>query len=126
MQQHRVLVVDDQPDIVLLVKMVLKSAGYEVLTATNGQQALEIYEQMKPDVIVLDLNLPLVPGWEVCREIKSRSDTPILIMTGQAPTEGAARNVAQGANVYMVKPFDVDQLVENIQTLLDEQNAKTA
>ncbi len=116
-----VLIADDQPDITRMLKIVLKNAHFEVLIAEDGVQALAVFAAEQPDIVILDLNMPRIPGWEVCRQIKAQSDTPILIITGLPPTELKASQLAPGADAYLIKPFDIATLLEHVGALLTHQ-----
>lgn len=114
----RILIVDDHPDIMQLLSFIFRSAGYPVLTATRGDDALLEWRNERPDLVVLDINLPGMPGDEVCRQIKAESATPVVIMTGNAVTEIQASQNAPGADLYLLKPFDVMELLDHIPHLL--------
>ncbi|HEY1013562.1 MAG TPA: response regulator, partial [Herpetosiphonaceae bacterium] len=126
MRPPRILVVEDHPDIAVLIQVLLQRVGCEVISAGNGQDALALYAERRPDAVVLDLNLPRLPGWEVCKAIKSQSTTPIVVVTGQTPTEGAAQRLAIGADVYLLKPFKVLTLLAELERLLKLRVARSA
>jgi len=117
-----ILVVDDEPDIVKLVTRLLEARGHRVAVARDGQEALESAVRERPDVIVLDLNLPKVDGFEVCRQLKSGEATrtiPIVMMTAAVPSvEDATRGIGLGADEYVVKPFVREVLVHNVERLI--------
>lgn len=114
----RVLIADDQPDITRMLRIVLKNAHFEVIIAQDGEEALAMFVAERPDIVILDLNMPKIPGWEVCRQIKARSDTPVLIITGLPPTELKASQLAPGADAYLIKPFDIFTLLDHVRALL--------
>ncbi|HYF64226.1 MAG TPA: response regulator [Herpetosiphonaceae bacterium] len=114
----RILIVDDHPDILHLLTFIFRSAGYPVLTATRGDDALREWRAERPDLVVLDINLPGVSGDEICRRIKAESNTPVVIMTGNAVTEIQASQGAPGADLYLLKPFDVMDLLDQVPHLL--------
>lgn len=114
----RVLIADDQPYITQMLKIVLCKADFDVVVAVDGAEALNIFATEQPDVVILDLNMPIVPGWEVCRQIKAQSDTPVLIISGMPLTELRASQCAPDADDYLIKPFDIGVLLEHVQTLL--------
>lgn len=118
MEPQRILVVDDDPSILRLVQLMLQHSGYHVVTASDGDQALKLFESVRPDLMVLDLNLPGTPGWEVCQAVKASTHTPVVVITGRSPTEPETRGVAAQANSYLIKPFDVEVLIETIRTLI--------
>jgi DNA-binding response OmpR family regulator len=117
-----VLVVDDEPEIVKLVAKFLESRGHRVTIARDGQEALDAVAAEKPDVLVIDLNLPKVDGFEVTKRLKNAPatrDLPIVMMTAAFPTvEEADRGLSLGADEYVVKPFLRDVLVHNVERLL--------
>jgi DNA-binding response OmpR family regulator len=114
----RILIVDDHPDILQLLSFIFRSAGYTVVTATRGDDALTQFSDERPDLVVLDINLPGVAGDEVCRQIKAAGSTPVVIMTGHAVTEIQASQGAPGADLYLLKPFDVMDLLDQLPHLL--------
>lgn len=119
-----ILVVDDEPDILKLVKARLESDGYRVLTAIDGEEALLKVHTEKPDLIVLDIMLPKINGYDVCLNIKddkNYKDIPIIILTVKFHPDDIRFAKALGADVYLTKPFEHDVLLENIQTLLKEK-----
>jgi two-component system phosphate regulon response regulator PhoB/two-component system alkaline phosphatase synthesis response regulator PhoP len=118
----RILVVDDEPDIIRIVTKILEGLGHAVRTAGDGQDALAEVAKEAPDVLILDLNLPKVDGFEVCRRLKSDAATkaiPILMMTAAyVSVDDAKRGENVGADEYIVKPFLRDILVHNVERLL--------
>lgn len=114
----KVLLVDDEPNIIELVKLYLERDGYEVEAANTGQDALSKFVTAAPDIIILDLMLPDMDGFEICRRIRMKSDVPILMLT--ARTEGTDRVVGLelGADDYLIKPFDPRELVARIRAIL--------
>jgi len=117
-----ILVVDDEPEIVQLVVKVMEARGHRLSVARDGQEALDAVAQEMPDVLVIDLNLPKVDGFEVCRRLRASDATkhlPIVMMTAAYPTlEDADRGLGQGADEYVVKPFLREVLVHNIERLI--------
>jgi DNA-binding response OmpR family regulator len=113
----RILIVDDNRDILDLVQRVLLAEGHEVITARNGVEALQRKAEHTPDLIVLDINLPFLDGWEVCRQIKARRSVPIIILSVRAEAVDLERSRAAGADDHVLKPFDLDDLVNRIARL---------
>ena len=116
----RILLVDDEPDLVQLVSMRLQTAGYLVDMAYDGQQALEQVKNSRPDLIILDLMLPKLDGYKVCRLLKFDERTrsiPILIFTARAQVEDVTLATECGADAYLTKPFEAKALVTKIQEL---------
>ncbi|MFH0900117.1 MAG: response regulator [Pseudomonadota bacterium] len=117
-----ILAVDDDTDTLNLVARILESRGHRVVTALDGQEALDAIFREPPDAVILDLNLPRVHGFEVCRRLKNdpaTSGIPIIMLTAAYPTvEDAARGLNMGADGYVVKPFLRDVLIGNVERLL--------
>lgn len=117
-----ILVVDDEPDIVRVVTRIMESCGYQVITAQDGFEALSAAQADKPDVIILDLNLPGMNGFEVCHRLRSSEATraiPIVMMTAAyVSIDDARRGHTSGADEYVVKPFLREVLIHNVQRLL--------
>jgi len=117
----RILLVDDEPDLVHLVSARLQAAGYQVTTAADGQQALDLVRQEKPDLIILDLMLPKVNGYKVCRLLKFDDryrKIPILIFTARAQEEDIRLATDCGAEAYLTKPFEAQVLLAKLSDLL--------
>lgn len=118
----QILVVDDEADIVRIVTRIMEGLGHQVRTAGDGKAALEQVALEKPDVVILDLNLPHMDGYEVCRRLKSDDATkaiPVLMMTAAYITvEDARRGEDAGADEYIIKPFLREVLVHNVERLL--------
>jgi CheY-like chemotaxis protein len=113
----RILVVDDNRDILELVERVLQTYGHDVVIARDGLEALQQETTTQPDVIVLDVNLPTLDGWEVCRRIKARRDVPIMLLTVRAERADLERSYAAGANDHLAKPFDISEFLSRINQL---------
>lgn len=119
--QKKILVVDDEPDYVTLVKTRLEANQYEVLTAGDGQEGLEKAKREKPDLIILDLMLPKMGGYKVCALLKKDTryaKIPIILLTARAQDEDQKLGLECGANAYLTKPFDAPTLLAKIQELL--------
>ena len=118
----RILVVDDEADIVRIVTRIMEGRGHEVRTAADGAAALEQVARERPDVVILDLNLPRMDGYEVCRRLKgdvNTRDIPVLMMTAAyVSVEDAKRGEDVGADEYIIKPFLREVLVHNVERLL--------
>jgi DNA-binding response OmpR family regulator len=118
MGQASVLVVDDERKIRELVRPYLERAGYSVLLATGGQQALEMAAHAHPDVVVLDLMLPDLPGEVVTRNLRTVSDVPIIMLTAKAAEEDRIAGFRLGADDYLVKPFSPRELAARVEAVL--------
>jgi len=117
--EARVLVVDDEPNIVDIVSMALRYNDYNVVTANSGREALEAVSASKPDMIVLDVMMPELDGFEVAKRLgELRSDIPILFLTARDTTDDKVRGLTIGGDDYMTKPFSVEELLARIGTIL--------
>jgi two-component system, OmpR family, response regulator MprA len=114
----RVLVVEDDEDIALVVQRMLRAEGYETRVAADGDAALEDARGFLPDLVILDLGLPGRDGIEVARELRGRDDTPILILTARDAVESRVEGLDSGADDYLVKPFDRQELLARLRALL--------
>jgi len=114
----RVLIVEDDADIADVLRRSLRNEGYEVRTSGDGTEALEIAAGFVPDLVVLDLGLPGLDGVEVCRRLRSDGDVPILMLTARAETEDRVAGLDSGADDYLVKPFERQELLARIRALL--------
>ena len=113
--KKRVLLVDDHPKLANFVRIALKGAGFEVTTASSGQEGLEFVRSNHFDVILLDIRMPDMNGFEVLREIRRFSRTPVIAFS--ATLEYSTRALESGANAFLSKPFKMDQLTELINKL---------
>jgi len=120
----RILVVDDEPDILQVAVFRLKKAGYDVAQAVNGREAIDSIKALRPDLVLLDLRLPEISGFEVCRIIKSDNELrniPVIIFT--ASVNGLEEKMKEmGADAYLPKPFEPDQLLEKIKSIIGKGN----
>jgi len=114
----RVLVVDDDPDIVSILRRGLAYEGYTVDTASDGNEALAKVRQAEPDVVVLDIMMPGLDGVEVARRLRETDDVPILMLTAKGTTADKVEGLDSGADDYVVKPFDIDELLARVKSLL--------
>jgi two-component system response regulator MprA len=114
----RVLVVEDDEEIADVLRRSLRQEGHEVRTAVDGEEALTAARDFVPDMVVLDLGLPKLDGVEVCRRLRSDSDVPILILTARVETEDRVRGLDAGADDYLVKPFERDELLARLRALM--------
>jgi DNA-binding response OmpR family regulator len=118
-QQHeRVLVVDDEERIVSIVRAYLEKEGYRVLTARDGQEALTVFQRERPNLVILDLMLPTVSGWDVCRELRRTSDVPVLMLTARDDDTDKIVGLEIGADDYITKPFNPKELVARVHAVL--------
>jgi DNA-binding response OmpR family regulator len=113
----KVLVVEDDLSLSDVLSFTLRRAGYAVVTAFDGRAALQQWQGEQPDLIILDLNLPKLDGLAVCRQIRSESQTPIIILSVRSDDETIVHGLGLGADDYMVKPFSPSQLLARIQAV---------
>ncbi|CAM9716142.1 unnamed protein product [Phaeothamnion confervicola] len=118
MSKTRILVVDDEESIIDFVTMALEYEGYEVITASNGRAALELYRTERPQLLVLDWMLPDVDGLQVCREVRALSTVPILMLTARCQLEDKVQGLDSGVDDYLAKPFKMAELQARIRALL--------
>jgi DNA-binding response OmpR family regulator len=114
----RVLIVEDDADIADVLRRSLRNEGYDVRTSADGYDALEVAAGFVPDLVVLDLGLPGLDGVEVCRQLRTDGDVPILMLTARAETEDRVTGLDSGADDYLVKPFERQELLARIRALL--------
>jgi two-component system KDP operon response regulator KdpE len=115
---HKLLLIDDAPDMQKLVGMFLEREGYTVIRASNGKDGLRQLAKGQPDLILLDVMMPEVDGWETCRRIREVSNVPIIMLTAKAQELDIVRGLELGADDYITKPFDLSELRARIQSLL--------
>jgi len=115
---QKILVVDDEKNIVDIIKFNLKREGYEVITAENGREAIEKNEAQKPDLIMLDIMMPEVDGYEACRKIREKYNTPIIMLTARAEELDKVLGLELGADDYVTKPFGVRELMARVKANL--------
>ena len=118
-ESHRVLVVDDEPNIADVISMALRFQGFTVESAGDGRTALEAVVSFKPDLLVLDVMLPDMEGFEIARRLNAdRVQVPIIFLTARDATEDKVRGLTMGGDDYVTKPFSLEELVARIRTIL--------
>ncbi len=117
MKQFRVLVVDDEPRILKFLKLRLKASGYEVLTADNGLEALEQVQAQEPDLLVLDVVMCGMDGFETLKQVRALSSVPVIILSAKEANTDKVRGLELGADDYLTKPFSPDELVARIEAV---------
>ncbi len=123
MSQKKILVVDDEADLVETVRFPLEAEGFHVLTSYNGEDALNQARKEKPDLILLDLMLPKLDGYKVCRLLKfdeRYKHIPILMLTAKTQERDKLLGKETGANEYITKPFDIDDLINKVKVYLNK------
>ena len=114
----RILVVDDEPQYVWTIQVSMEAKGYEVLVAEDGQTAIECIINEDPDIVILDVKMPGLDGYEVCRRVREFSTVPIIMLTGLAGSANRIRGLDVGADHYMTKPFSLAELLARMQAVL--------
>jgi DNA-binding NarL/FixJ family response regulator len=120
---RRLLLIDDDPNLILLVKDYLEFRGYEVVTAENGREALEVLEQDIPDMIICDVMMPEMDGYQLVSTIRQDSKTswiPVLFLSAKGQSQDRVKGLNIGADVYMVKPFEPEELVAQVESSLKQ------
>lgn len=118
MSTTRVLIVDDEPRYVKLLRYNLESTGYEVIEASTGMEAVSLVALKKPDMIILDLRLPDLDGYEVCRRIREFSWVPIIMLTARGEERDKVEGLRLGADDYVTKPFSAEELLARVEAVL--------
>ena len=124
--KRRVLIVDDEPNIVLSLEFLLRQQGYEVSVARDGEEALAAAEEKRPDLVVLDVMLPGLDGFEVCRRLREHPENAglkILLLTARGREVERVRGLEEGADAYVRKPFSTRQLMKTVAELLGRPEA---
>lgn len=122
MGKKKILAVDDEPNILMSIEFILEMEGYEVHTARDGDEALDVAEKARPDLILLDINMPRKDGYEVCRILKERpymAGTKVIMLTAKGQTLEKKKGLEVGADVYVTKPFSAEDLLEKIRNLIE-------
>ncbi|MCM3089004.1 DNA-binding response regulator, OmpR family, contains REC and winged-helix (wHTH) domain [Bhargavaea ginsengi] len=114
----QILLVDDEPMMLDLLKLYLEPHGFRCLKAASGEEALNLLDLQRPDLVLLDIMMPGMDGWTVCREIRHRSAVPILMLTARGETEDVVKGLGAGADDYLIKPFEEEELVARLHALL--------
>jgi two-component system alkaline phosphatase synthesis response regulator PhoP len=113
-----ILVVDDEPNIIELARLYLEKEGFRVAEACGGEEALRLFEEVHPALIILDIMIPEPDGWEVCRRIRSRSQLPIIMLTAREDEVDKVVGLELGADDYLTKPFSPRELVARVKAVL--------
>ena len=116
--QYKILIVDDDENICELLRLYLEKDGFETIVANDGEQAVDYASKYSPDLILLDSMLPKLDGWQVCREIRKTSETPIIMLTAKGETFDKILGLELGADDYVSKPFDTKEVIARIKAVL--------
>jgi DNA-binding response OmpR family regulator len=115
----KILVVDDEPDIVLMLKMSLEDDGHEVITATDGAEGLRLLEEEQPDIVLCDVMMPVLDGWGVLESKREAGElTPVIMLSAKTEETDISRAMNLGAREYVTKPFDLDKVVATVSRVL--------
>lgn len=126
MPNEKILVVDDDSNICELLRLYLEKEGYAVKIVNDGVSAVNAFKQESPDLMILDIMLPKLDGWQVCREVRKFSDKPIIMLTAKGETFDKVLGLELGADDYMTKPFDTKEMVARIKAVLRRTGAATS
>jgi len=114
----RALIVEDDINIAELLKIYLQKDGFEIENAYDGKKAVELAETFRPDIILLDIMLPIMDGWQVCREVRKNSQVPIIMLTAKGESMDKVSGLEMGADDYVTKPFDPKELIARIHAVM--------
>src|SRR5215469_14088298 len=115
---QRILIIEDEEGIIHLLNLYLKDAGFNVMVASDGADGLALHAREQPDLVILDIMLPAIDGFEVCRRIRSWASTPILMLTARGDEDDRIQGLELGADDYLIKPFSPRELVSRVRAIL--------
>ena len=115
---RKVLIVEDESNIAELINLYLKKEGYETMIAPDGGKALELYRLFRPDLVLLDIMLPVMDGWSVLKKIRESDKTPVIMLTAKGETTDKVQGLEGGADDYIVKPFEMKEVLARIHAVL--------
>ena len=124
---YRILIVDDEPNIVLALELLMKKEGYEVHTVDDGERAVQAAKELRPDLILLDIMMPKMDGYEVCQRIRSDGllkDVSIIMLTAKGREVEREKGLALGADHYITKPFSTRQVVMKVKEILTARSGQ--
>lgn len=126
MANNKVLIADDDQHIAELIKVYFEKDGFSTVTANNGKKAVELFKSEAPAIVILDVMMPEMDGWQVCREIRRVSNIPIIMLTAKGETFDKVLGLELGADDYMVKPFEPKELIARVKAVLRRSDTKEA
>ena len=126
MANNKVLIADDDQHIAELIKVYFEKDGFSTVTANNGKKAVELFKSEAPAIVILDVMMPEMDGWQVCREIRRISNIPIIMLTAKGETFDKVLGLELGADDYMVKPFEPKELIARVMAVLRRRDTKEA
>jgi two-component system, OmpR family, KDP operon response regulator KdpE len=118
MEQRKILIVDDEAGLRELVRINLEHEGYGVVQAENGLHGLEAVREERPDLVIMDVMMPEMDGWEACRKLREFSTVPVLMLTARVQSQDIVTGLDSGADDYLLKPFNMDELMARVRALL--------
>ncbi|MBS7297924.1 MAG: response regulator transcription factor [Eubacteriales bacterium] len=121
---NKILIVDDESNIVELIRLYLEKDGFDTVVARDGNEALSKFKTENPDLIILDIMIPEPDGWQVCREIRKKSNVPIIMLTAKSETFDKVLGLELGADDYLTKPFEAKELVARVKAVLRRTDTK--
>ena len=124
-EKQRVMIVDDDPSIAELISLYLMKECYDTLTVEDGEEALSRFPIYKPDIVLLDLMLPGIDGYQVCRQLRMSSDVPVIMLSAKGEVFDKVLGLELGADDYIIKPFDSKELVARVKAVLRRYNAQS-
>lgn len=124
MENQKILIVDDDDNICELLRMYLTKDGFDTAIAADGEQAIDLADRYKPDLILLDIMMPRLDGWQVCRQVRKTSEVPIIMLTAKGEVFDKILGLELGADDYISKPFDTKEVVARIKAVLRRSSEK--
>lgn len=121
--KQKILIVDDDVNIADLIALYLTKECFETMTVNDGEEALKVFETFQPNLIILDLMLPGIDGYQVCREIRAKSQTPVIMLSAKGEIFDKVLGLELGADDYMIKPFDTKELIARVKAVLRRYQA---
>lgn len=122
-EKTKLLIIEDDADLVKALELYFSRAGYEVVTAANGLEGLQVLYKERPDIVILDIAMPKLDGWEVCRRIRELSQVPVVILTARVQEDERVKGLKLGADDYVVKPFSLKELEARLEAVLRRARA---
>ena len=123
---YSVLIVEDDQNIAELLQLYLQKEGYVVTIAADGGQGLDLYRKLRPDLVLLDLMLPVMDGWNVCRAIREAGQTPVIMLTAKSEVDDKITGLKAGADDYITKPFEMREVLARIEAVLRRSDREQA
>jgi two-component system KDP operon response regulator KdpE len=118
MEQRKILIVDDEPGLRELVRINLEHEGFGVIQAENGVEGLNMVREAHPDLVIMDVMMPEMDGWEACQKLREFSQVPVLMLTAKVQSQDIVTGLNSGADDYLLKPFNMDELMARVRALL--------